>query len=217
MNVLSALQYLKMGCRPGQRILDAAYGPQAKLMRKNALDRLIPGRMPNNKQLQWGNFRLIMLQAVGATGDCKASQDADFEAKANLLLDVPAASPVSPVSVPKEEDAANNGPSQVPMSKKSAAPANTESAQDSTSTPPAAGKPKKTTCPVTREQFNAKAPRSIAVKIGETVVSANLHDFSSGSLGWYFGDKVTIEVDGVPCRVQVGLNMTLIGSKDLPQ
>jgi hypothetical protein len=75
---------------------------------------------------------------------------------------------------------------------------------------------KKTTCPITREQFGAK-PRSLKVVIDGKEQEAEGREFSSGSLGWYLNTKVSVQVDGVPVQVQVGLNMIIVGSKELPQ
>jgi len=41
-------------------------------------------------------------------------------------------------------------------------------------------------------------------------------EVSTGSLGWYLNTKITLEVDGVRVAVQVGLNLTIVGSKELP-
>lgn len=83
-------------------------------------------------------------------------------------------------------------------------------------------KVKESKCPVTREQFKGKAPRSLTVKFfdGTTEVGggvAMMKEFSTGSLGYYFGDKLTLPVDGTPCKVQISLNAMLVGSKDLPK
>ena len=74
----------------------------------------------------------------------------------------------------------------------------------------------KNPCPVTREQFAKAVP--LTVKIGDTavLVAAPKH-FSTGSFGWYAGDKTVVVIDGVPVKVQVGLNLTVVGSKDLPK
>ena len=48
-------------------------------------------------------------------------------------------------------------------------------------------------------------------------MTAAVKEFSTGSLGWNINDKLQLEVDGKPVTVQVGLNLTIIGSKDLPQ
>ncbi len=75
---------------------------------------------------------------------------------------------------------------------------------------------KKTVCPVSRKDFLANA-KPITVKIGEIPLTAEVREFSTGSLGWYLNGKTTIEVNGVPVPVQVGMNLTVIGSKELPK
>ena len=75
---------------------------------------------------------------------------------------------------------------------------------------------KKTSCPITRAQFRAHA-KPIEVKIGDRAFTGAVKEFSTGSLGWNVNDKITIEIDGKPVSVQIGLNLTIVGSKDLPQ
>lgn len=75
---------------------------------------------------------------------------------------------------------------------------------------------KKTTCPITRAQFRGQA-KPVAIKIGDTPLQAEVKEFSTGSLGWYLNGKTTIEIGGVPVSVQIGMNMTIVGSKELPQ
>ena len=75
---------------------------------------------------------------------------------------------------------------------------------------------KKTTCPITRGDFRAKA-KPVTVTIGEQKLIADVKEFSTGSLGWYLNGKTTIEIDGVAVSVQIGLNLTIVGSKELPQ
>ncbi|HKB39774.1 MAG TPA: hypothetical protein VKD72_25280, partial [Gemmataceae bacterium] len=41
-------------------------------------------------------------------------------------------------------------------------------------------------------------------------------EFSTGSLGWYLNGKTVVEINGVRVPVQIGLNLTIIGSKELP-
>ena len=74
----------------------------------------------------------------------------------------------------------------------------------------------KTTCPITREQFRAKA-KAIDVTINGASIPAVVKEFSTGSLGWNINGKTTIEVDGTPVTVQIGLNLTIVGSKELPR
>lgn len=75
---------------------------------------------------------------------------------------------------------------------------------------------KKTTCPITRGDFRGKA-KPVTVIIGEQKLVADVKEFSTGSLGWYLNGKTTIEIDGQPVSVQIGLNLTIVGSKELPQ
>ena len=74
----------------------------------------------------------------------------------------------------------------------------------------------KTSCPIDRDTF-ANEAGPVKVTIGATTFEVDPKEFSTGSLGWYLSGKVTLEVGGVRCPVQVGLNLTLVGSKDLPQ
>ena len=75
---------------------------------------------------------------------------------------------------------------------------------------------KKTTCPITRSDFRSKA-RPVAVTINGIPLQAEVKEFSTGSLGWYLNGKTTIDVGGTPVSVQIGMNLTVVGSKDLPQ
>ena len=73
----------------------------------------------------------------------------------------------------------------------------------------------KTTCPITRDQFRGKA-RPMTVRFGDHSMVAVPKEFSTKSLGWNINEKLTIEVDGVAVTVQVGMNLTIVGSKELP-
>jgi hypothetical protein len=74
---------------------------------------------------------------------------------------------------------------------------------------------KKSSCPITRADFDAKA-KPVTVVINGTNHRAEKKTFSTGSLGWYLNGKTTIDVDGTPVTVQIGLNLTIVGSKELP-
>lgn len=74
---------------------------------------------------------------------------------------------------------------------------------------------RKTTCPISREQFRSKA-KPITITIGESPMMVPTKEFSTGSLGWYLNGKTVMEIDGVAVQVQLGLNLTIIGSKELP-
>lgn len=78
---------------------------------------------------------------------------------------------------------------------------------------------KKTVCPVSRNQFEAVA-KDMAVKLGEQPFTAQPRQFSTGSMGWYANGKISIPMTVLGKTVlvacQVGLNITVIGSKELP-
>lgn len=74
----------------------------------------------------------------------------------------------------------------------------------------------KTTCPVSRQHFKEHA-KPVEVVIDGTKMQAMNREFSTGSLGWNISSKMTIQVGGTPVTVQVGLNLTIVGSKDLPK
>ena len=71
----------------------------------------------------------------------------------------------------------------------------------------------KSPCPLTREEFKAKA-KSVSVQDEGVPLSAEPKEFSTGSFGWYLSGKATVVVDGKPGQVQVGANLTIIGSKE---
>jgi len=75
---------------------------------------------------------------------------------------------------------------------------------------------KKTVCPISRADFSAKA-KPVTIKINDEEIAVPVKLFSTGSLGWYLNRKVEIDVGGVKVPVQVGLNLTIVGSKELPQ
>lgn len=74
---------------------------------------------------------------------------------------------------------------------------------------------KKTNCPISRADFRAKA-KPLLIEINGQKLQAEVKEFSTGSLGWYLNNKVMVEIDGVHVSVQVGLNLTIVGSKELP-
>ena len=73
----------------------------------------------------------------------------------------------------------------------------------------------KTACPITRNQFRTNA-KPIEVAISGNRLAAGVKEFQTGSVGWYLTGKTTIEVDGVLVPVQIGVTLTVIGSKELP-
>jgi hypothetical protein len=74
---------------------------------------------------------------------------------------------------------------------------------------------KKTLCPISRREFRQHA-RPVAVTINGVPLPAAAKEFSTGSLGWNINGKLSVEVGGKVVECQVGLNLTVIGSKELP-
>jgi hypothetical protein len=74
---------------------------------------------------------------------------------------------------------------------------------------------KKSSCPISRKQFQTRA-KPVEIVVNGNRWMAAPKEFSTGSLGWYLNEKVTLEVDGVPVTVQIGMNLTIVGSKELP-
>ena len=75
---------------------------------------------------------------------------------------------------------------------------------------------KKTACPISRDEFRAAA-KPVPVTIAGTPLTAGVKEFSTGSLGWYLNGKAAIKVGDVPVTVQIGMNLTIVGSKELPK
>jgi len=71
----------------------------------------------------------------------------------------------------------------------------------------------KSPCPLSKTQFIEKAEPVKVVINGQELI-ADKREFSTGSFGWYYNGKTTVTVDGKPLSVQVGLNLTVVGSKD---
>ena len=75
---------------------------------------------------------------------------------------------------------------------------------------------KKTSCPISRAEFAAHA-KPVTVQIGDKTYTAVPKEFSTGSLGWNINDKITLDIGGKLVTVQIGMNLTVVGSKDLPR
>ncbi len=73
---------------------------------------------------------------------------------------------------------------------------------------------KKTECPLTHAEFHAKAPASIVVTINGQNYVATRKAFSTGSYGYYLSDKIVMDIGGTPLKIQIGLNMAAVGSKE---
>lgn len=72
----------------------------------------------------------------------------------------------------------------------------------------------KTVCPITRDDFNNNA-QAVEITIGGIPMQAEVREFSTGSLGWYLNGKVSLKVGEKSVPVQIGLNLTIVGSKEL--
>lgn len=73
----------------------------------------------------------------------------------------------------------------------------------------------KSSLPITREQFRTTA-KPVTVVINGKEMTAAAKEFSTGSLGWNINEKMQVDVGGHAVTVQVGLNLTIVGSKELP-
>lgn len=71
----------------------------------------------------------------------------------------------------------------------------------------------KTTCPISLTQFVEKA-EPLKVTINGQDMLAEVKQFSTGSFGWYMNGKTVVTVDGKAISVQIGMNLTVVGSKD---
>jgi hypothetical protein len=71
----------------------------------------------------------------------------------------------------------------------------------------------KSPCPVTASQFAEKA-EPLKVTINGSEMLAEVKAFSTGSFGWYLNGKTTVMVDGKAVSVQIGMNLTVVGSKE---
>jgi hypothetical protein len=71
-------------------------------------------------------------------------------------------------------------------------------------------------CPITRSEFRTNAKHLTATIDGQTVL-VPVKDFSTGSFGWYSNGKMTLQVNGKAVTVQIGLTLTIVGSKEVPQ
>jgi hypothetical protein len=74
----------------------------------------------------------------------------------------------------------------------------------------------KSSCPLSLAQFLDKAePLKIAIQGQEML--AEVKSFSTGSFGWYLNGKTVMTVDGKVVSVQIGMNLTVVGSKEAPR
>lgn len=74
----------------------------------------------------------------------------------------------------------------------------------------------KSSCPLSQAQFLAKA-EPLKINIHGSEMLAEVKAFSTGSFGWYLNGKTVVMVDGKAVSVQIGLNLTIVGSKEAPR
>lgn len=74
----------------------------------------------------------------------------------------------------------------------------------------------KTTCSITRSEFVNEA-KPVEVIINGIPMTAEVKEFSTGSLGWYLNGKANVKVGEKSVSVQIGMNLTIVGSKELPK
>jgi hypothetical protein len=73
--------------------------------------------------------------------------------------------------------------------------------------------PPKTSCPVSLSTFLDKA-EPLRVTINGQDMLAEVKQFSTGSFGWYMNGKTVVTIDGKAVSVQIGMNLTVVGSKE---
>ncbi len=71
-------------------------------------------------------------------------------------------------------------------------------------------------CPVSRVEFREHA-QPVKVEINGIPMMAEVKEFSTGSFGWYLNGKSMIDLGGKQVSVQIGMNMTIVGSKEVPK
>ncbi len=74
----------------------------------------------------------------------------------------------------------------------------------------------KSACPVTRAEFLNDA-KPVELTINGIPMTAEVKEFSTGSLGWYLNGKANVKVGDKSVTVQIGMNLTIVGSKELPK
>lgn len=71
-------------------------------------------------------------------------------------------------------------------------------------------------CSVSRVEF-ASAAKAVDVSIAGVPMIADVKEFSTGSLGWNLNGKMNLKIGDKVVSVQIGLNLTIVGSKELPR
>jgi hypothetical protein len=71
-----------------------------------------------------------------------------------------------------------------------------------------------TVCPITRQEFLEHA-KELPVQLDGVSLTAEVKEFSTRSLGWHINAKDFVTLNGKQVKVQIGLNVTIVGSKEL--
>lgn len=74
----------------------------------------------------------------------------------------------------------------------------------------------KAECPISRKEFNEGA-KALPIRLGERDFLGDAKEFSTGSVGWGLNEKMKVLVGDKQVNCQVSVNVTVIGSKDLPK
>lgn len=69
-------------------------------------------------------------------------------------------------------------------------------------------------CPITRKFFEDNADDQ-ALKVAGQEVIAEPREFSTGSFGWFYNGKLTVDVGGKKVKVQANCSFTVVGSKEV--
>jgi hypothetical protein len=71
-----------------------------------------------------------------------------------------------------------------------------------------------TVCPITRQEFLEHA-KELPVQLDGISLTAEVKEFSTHSIGWNINAKDFVTINGKKVKVQIGLNVTIVGSKEL--
>lgn len=74
----------------------------------------------------------------------------------------------------------------------------------------------KSNCPVTHAEFINEA-KSVEITVNGIPRTAEVKEFSTGLLGWDLHGKTNVKVGDKSVSVQIGMNLTIVGSKELPK
>ncbi|CAE8585095.1 unnamed protein product [Polarella glacialis] len=146
------------------------------------------------------------------------------DAAAPSLPDL-AAAPSAPASSSRASaPASSSGSRDSPAAEARKAPADAkksgqkrprgEEAEEARAAPnPKEGTKAKQASSMTKGEFMKKAKR-FTIKIGDKNINVDPKQFSTGSSGFYASGKALVEVGGISLQLQIGMNCTVIGSKE---